>query len=301
MDKKEFGELIRQKVKDGFGDKMEVTIREVRKNNGVVKLGLMVNDKCRNVAPTIYLDDLYRDYEVGRDLDEILKILTNNLKRGMPKTKIDLEFFTEYKNVSDKICYKLVNYEKNKELLEEVPFVPFLDLAICFFYPFWHEEIGGGSILIRDSHAERWGVSVRELWRVANENTRKLYPEICCSMDGMLAEMSGMRVKQWEALPEKDWGPCGMKILSNRQKIFGAAVILYDGYLEKIAEIVGESFYVIPSSVHEVLLLPILKDGDQNGLRQIISEVNETNVEEEDVLSNNLYRFDKEKRCVEIV
>ena len=301
MEKREFGELIMQKMAARLGENVEIRLQEVRKNNGVIKLGLMVNDKSKNIAPTIYLDETYLDYERGRKLEEILNVLSDNLKRGMPRAKIDMEFFADYEKVRDKICYKLINFEKNETLLEDVPYVPFLDLAICFFYPFWHEEIGGGSILIKNDHVKKWGVSVRDLWNAANANTRELYPESCCPMDGVLMELAGREPQPWPALPEKDWGAYCMTVLTNRQRVYGAAVILYDGYLERIAEILKASFYVVPSSIHEVLLLPILEGGDQRELRNVIREVNDENIDPQDVLSDNLYRYDRVKKRVEIV
>ena len=301
MNKYEFGELIKDELRKIVSEDYEIKLQEVKKNNNVMKLGIMVSDKAKNVAPTIYLDDLYKDHQMGRPLDEIVQVVSSNLKHGMPKKKIEMEFFTNYEEVKDKICYRLINQEMNEERLERIPYVPFLDLAICFFYPFWHEEIGSGSILVSNEHAKTWGVTVKDLWKAANENTKALYPATCCPMDGLLMEMTGRECGNWPALPENHgWGQFSMKVLTNRQRVFGSAVILYDGYLEQLSERLEGSFYVIPSSIHEMLIVPAL-EGEEARLERIISETNKENLEEEDILSYHLYRYDKKQKKMEII
>lgn len=216
---------------------------------------------------------------------------------------MDLSFFTDYEKVKDKVCYRLINQQKNADLLREIPSLPFLDLAICFFYPFEHSEIGSGSILIKNDHLERWEVSVRNLWRDANNNTRRLYPQQCCPMEEMLLEMAGKSRGQWDALPEGPIasGELPMKILTNHQRIFGAAVILYDNYLERLAEKWECSFYVLPSSIHEVIIFPKLEADEGETLQKIVEEVNATVLDPQEILSNNVYLYDRERKKIENV
>ena len=297
MKKEEFFELIRERMEERMEDGTEVRLHEVVKNNHVVKHGIMICDKERNIAPTLYLDEFYEEHEAGRDLEEILQVISDNLKRGMPHARIDMDFFMTYEKVKDKICYRLINYEKNEELLREIPHLPFLDLAICFYYPFWHEEIGKGSILIRNEHVEKWNVTVKELWKVANENTRELYPEVCCPMDKLLLEMTRHEEEAWTALPEEGWGCVSMKVLTNKQRIFGAAVILYDDYLKQLSDCLQGDFFMIPSSIHEVLILPAV-EGECETLEKMICEVNATTVDPQEVLSDHLYRYERDKARV---
>jgi len=301
MNKYEFGEMVKERVAKVLGEQVQVSLQEVRKNNNVMKLGLMVNDKKKGIAPTLYLEDLYEDYVDGRDEEEILDVILENLRKGMPKEKIDVSFYEHYDEVRDKICYKLINYEKNEEFLKEIPYVPFLDLAICFFYPFWHEKIGSGCILVRNDHVERWGVTTKELWKRANENTRKLFPEACCPMDAMLMEMAGTTPRPWGPLPENGWGSFPIKVLTNRQRAFGSAVILYDDYLESLSKSLHGSFFIIPSSIHEVLILPYDGDEDEESLEWIIQDVNERHVDPEDVLSDRLYYYDGKEKKMKLI
>lgn len=92
-----------------------------------------------------------------------------------------------------------------------------------------------------------------------------------------------------------------MKILTNHQRIFGAAVILYDGYLEKLAERWECSYYVIPSSIHEMIIFPRLEGDDGETLQKIVEEVNATVLDPQEILSNSVYLYDKEKKKLEKV
>ena len=302
MNKKLFGEEIKRGLEDRFEGNLEIKLQEVKKNNGVMLLGIMVNDTEKNVAPTVYLDDLFRDWEGGRTMEDILDLLERSIRSGMPKKRIDMEFFTDYDVVKDKICYKLINGEKNRELLEEIPNIPFLDLAICFYYPFYHEEIGHGSILIRNDHLKSWGVTVTDVWKAAEHNTRLAYPQQCCPMEELLLEITGKKAKIWPALPEEnEEGPFAMKILTNRQRVFGAAVILYDRYLEELADCLNGNFYLLPCSIHEMILLPEKENMEKRFLENMVRDSNEKVVEEQEYLSDHVYFFDRTRKRVEIV
>ena len=302
MEKNEFGNLIKERLEEKYEGKAEIKLQEVRKNNGVTMLGVMVKDQEKNIAPTLYLDELYHEYQGGRDLEEIFGVIADNLERGMPKAPIDMEFFTDYSQVKEKLCYKLVNQERNEELLKTIPNLPFLDLAICFFYSFWHKSIGSGSILVRNEHLERWGVTVSDLWHDANENTRKLFPEQCCPMNEVINGLRMADQRTWPALPEESCeSPISMKILTNHQYACGASVVLYDDYLHKIRESLGRDFFLLPCSIHEMLLLPKDETDDMEFLEWLVRDVNEKFVDPQDYLSDHVYYYDGEKKSVSIV
>ena len=92
-----------------------------------------------------------------------------------------------------------------------------------------------------------------------------------------------------------------MYVLGNERKLFGAAVMLYDGLLEKMSEIIGGDFYLLPSSLHELILIP--DEGREKGgdLWKMVCEINETQVEPEDVLTDSVYYYSgKNKRLEKI-
>ena len=202
-----------------------------------------------------------------------------------------MEFFKDFASVRDRIVYRLVNREKNRDLLCEIPHVEFLDLAVCFCYSYEHPEIGEGMILIHNTHMEMWETCHRELMRLAERNTPRLMPAWLCGMDqalkGVLDEEALLQLKQMQ----KETGKY-MYVLSNDRRCQGAAAILYPGMLARAAQQLGGSFYILPSSIHEVILF---RDESQSGgeqLHEMIEDINRNQLREEEVLSDYAYRYD---------
>lgn len=290
----EFAQKVRVQVERELGDSYRVQIREVRKNNGILLHGLLILSRSGNVTPTIYLETFHQAYEDGTTFAEVLRMILEVYRQETPKKNIDMEFFRDFDKVKDKICYRLVRQEGNEELLKDVPYVEFLDLAICFYYAYSGKPLGDGTILIHNSHMDLWKVNLKELMKRASENTPRLFPARCCNISDILRELG----LETDAGAERE---VPMNVLTNEKKIFGAACILYPGSLEEAAEKAGKNLYVIPSSVHEVILLEETGTEAPADLQQMICEVNRTQVAPEEVLSDHLYYYDRDRRTVKII
>lgn len=291
MNLKNFIQEVIARVQAVVGEEAGVYVQEVRKNNNVLMHGLTILRKGGNVSPTIYLDSFYEMLQEGVDMEEIVSKILAAYVRGLPRGRVDMEFFRDFEKVRDRIVYRLVNREKNRELLEEIPHVDFLDLAICFYYSYEHPELGDGMILIHNAHAAMWGTSHRELMHLAERNTPRLLPSQLSSMEnslqGILDEEQLAELREMQRETGKY-----LYVLSNTRHIQGAAAILYPGILAEAARHLGGSFYILPSSIHEVILLP--DDGRSCGreLHEMISEINRSQLQEEEVLSDYAYRYE---------
>ncbi len=300
MEMNHFAEKIREAVGKELEEGYEVKIRQVQKNNGICRTGLIVLAKDGNVTPGIYLEDFHAAYEAGAPFKRIVRQITEAYHRNKCNKNIDLEFFRDFGRVQDRICYRLVGRKGNEVLLKEIPHMEFLDLAICFYYAYYSDALGEGSILIHNSYMEMWHTCTEELFRLAQVNTPRLFPWRCGSQWEVLAENArviqgeeGAEAGLQEAFPDE----IPMKVLTNSKRSSGAVCILYPGVLEEVAaERMGGDFYIIPSSVHEVILLP--DDGRllEENLKEMIFEVNRTKVDPEEVLSDNLYYYDAERK-----
>ncbi|MFG6357956.1 MAG: hypothetical protein K1W26_14220 [Acetatifactor sp.] len=296
-----FLKTVQDRVQDVAGADACVQVQEVRKNNNVVLHGMSILRKGQNVSPTIYLDSFYEMMEEGTDMEHIVKKILEVYVRGLPRGNVDMDFFKDFDSVRDRIVYRLVNREKNRELLQEIPHVDFLDLAVCFCYSYENPEIGEGMILIHNTHLEMWQTSHRELMRLAERNTPRLMPAWLCSMDsalnGILDEEALAQLRQMQRETGKY-----MYVLSNDRRCQGAAAILYPGMLARAAQQMGGSFYILPSSIHEVILL---RDETQSGGRQLhemIEDINRNQLREEEVLSDYAYLYDAAaEKVVEIL
>lgn len=315
MNINEFAQKVVDNVRKEIGEGYEITLREIPKNNGVILLGLIITADGQNVSPTIYMDSFKTAYEAGMPLSYIIESILEIYKKDTPQKSIDMEFFKDYEKVKGRICYRLINREKNENLLSQIPYVEFLDLAICFYYAYQGKELGDGSILIFNTHMEMWDTSASELLELARQNTPVLFPWECRSMEDVLCELMNEKTeipeimaKEEEAEDENaDWreplgenGGISMRILGNRSHAYGAAAILYSGVLEELANKENKNFYILPSSVHEVILLEEKENENVEALKAMIADVNDTQVEQEEILSYNLYYFNRKDNNITI-
>lgn len=302
MDMEVFARKICAALKGRLGGGYKVEVKETRKNNGIILHGLLASPEGQKVVPTIYLETFLKAYESGTPFGDIVQKLLDICHEEALKGQMDMGFFRSFEQVRDRICYRLIGKKGNEELLEEIPYVEFLDLAICFYYAYHGAEMGDGTILIYNSHMEMWETCTAELFNLARRNTRKVFPWVCKGLGEVLREIedSGHGADIGDLVD----APCmeiPMKVLTNNRKIHGAACILYPGVLDGVAQNMGSDFFIIPSSVHEVILLPDIGYGDYEELREMIREVNRTQVAPEEVLSDTLYRYDRADKRVVIV
>lgn len=294
MEMSNFAQEVCTAVGKELGKDYEIKIQKVQKNNGICRTGILVLAKGGNVAPTIYLEEFLAAYESGIPINRIALQIMGAYQRNTGKDSIDTEFFRSFGKVKDRICYRLVEKKRNETLLEEIPHMEFLDLAICFYYAYYSDVLGEGSILIYNSHMKMWDTSTEELFELARENTPRLFPWKCSTLGEILAgdarteeeeggSKTGLQVPLYDEIP--------MKILTNSKRSYGAVCILYPGVLEEVAERMGGDFYILPSSVHEVILLPYDGTFSEKSIKDMISEVNRTQVEPEEVLCDSLYYY----------
>lgn len=297
MDMDIFAAKICAAVKEKLGDGYKVTVKDVKKNNGVLMKGLLIFSSEQGMTPTIYLDSFKEAYESGMPIRAAADKIVAIYRRDSIKTEdIDMDFLLDYRKAKDRVCYRLVGRKDNEELLADIPHMEFLDLAICFYYDYQREGMGDGIIIIHNSHMAMWDVSVDDLFLLAQRNTPCLRPWEYSTIGKVLQEMEeageeipfGSEDAVIEAVP--------MRILGNERRAQGAACILYPGVLDEIAAREGRSFYIIPSSVHEVIILPDDGNGSPEAFKRMIAEVNRTQLAPEEVLSDSLYYYDAVKR-----
>lgn len=294
---KEFSTKIQRAVQKKLGQDYEVRLQSVSKNNSITLQGLMIMKAGQNIFPTIYLEAFYAMYQSGETLENVVEKLLTVYESGAPKHKTDMEFFRCFEKVKKRIAYRLVNAKANEKLLQDIPHLCFLDLAICFFYAYHDEELGDGMITIRDSHVEMWQTTTLELFQLAQKNTPGIFPAEFLNLDDVIKESEPEEWMQESSIRES----ASMYILTNRKRSQGAASLLYPGILEKIAGKLNGDFYLLPSSVHEIVVLKDTRQETPSLLRSMIQEVNDTLVEPEEILSYHLYYYHVSDKKITIV
>ena len=171
-----FKETVLSALSNYYGSDYTLSIQKIPKNNQIILDGLTIQKKGQNISPTIYLNPYFSKFQDGMPMFHILEEIKNTYAMHHPDENIDIRFFTDYENAKDRICMKLIHYEKNRELLKEVPHIRFLDLAVVFYYLIHLTPGEQATILIYNRHLPYWNVSTDTLFESAKINTPKLLP-----------------------------------------------------------------------------------------------------------------------------
>ncbi len=291
-----FKKKLVQQLEGQFPAGTCISIRQFPHNNHVVLDGLTVLEPGSNISPTIYLNHYFTKYQEGLAFPEIETQILGYYYSHRTLRQVDTSFFTRFEQVSPRIAYKLIHYGKNKELLEEVPYIPYLDLALVFYCLLQETPYGNASILVRQEHLEYWKVSKEELFAVAQRNTPKLLPACCESLADLILPVLKELPEGLDGLDKEflESESVPMYVLTNRWRLDGACCMLYPGVLAQTAERLGGSLYLLPSSIHEVIVIPVSAAGDPKELTGIVREINLTEVLPEEVLSDQVYCYDRE-------
>ncbi len=289
-----FTSCIKEMVEALCQDTDQVTIQKVLKNNTLELDGLTILKQGEAVSPTIYLNDFYKEYLNGKGLQEIVDQIIQIDKTGRKQFGYPMEQFQNIEFMKSRIVYKLINQSRNKELLKQIPYRSYLDCAIVYYCSF--DKIDGryATTLIRYEHMNQWNLTEQELYDIAKRNTPIQHKAEIKNMKTMLSELFETEELQVETeeLDEifAEDTEIPMYVLTNQDRIFGAACILYQDCFHEFQN-QGINLYILPSSIHEVILVPDCKQIQEEELIKMVKEVNETQVEYEEVLSDNVYYY----------
>ena len=296
MEYKEFVEYIKMNAGYIAGEGGNITINHVIKNNGCEMDGLVIMEKGKDIAPTIYLDSFYELYTNGENIKNIIRQIEVIYEQNKNNVTFDVNILKQFDTIKDKIVYKVVNYRSNEKLLEQVPHKRILDLAVVFYCLLDNEYGRSATALIYNNNLKNWNVTIDDVYKAALKNTPDLLHSKISSM-AALFEKCGVNV-DGEEVDLKDYVPSDMYVLTNESKLNGAACILYENVLYDFAQKLGADLYILPSSVHEVILLPKLSMFEKDELVNMVKEVNTEGVAADEVLSDHVYEYNRTERLI---
>lgn len=287
MNYQEFLTSIRAQLALRVADNVTLEIRSFSKNNGTSYDGLVLMRPECNVSPAIYLMPYYHRYLQGIGLEDICNDILATCKLHEPKEDFDTTCFTDFSRAKHQIVMRLVNYEQNRELLKTVPYFRYYDLAVIFYYLLHADSDQQANILIHNHHLALWKITRDDLYTLAKENTPRLLPPQLLPMQSLAGEMPPSHRSRFPAhMPP-------LYILTNKYRTNGATALLYEGLLQEIAKLLKKDLLILPSSIHELLILG-LEDSDREELssyNHMVQEVNASHLMDEEVLSDHVYCY----------
>lgn len=300
LDFMRFCEEVGRLVAEQLGSNYETGIRNVKKNNQKEFCGLTIKEGDSEIVPAIYMESFYDSYEKGMSMPEIAESVVRiyeEHKNPWPEG-VDLS----YNAVRKKIVFRVVNAEKNREMLKDIPHLLLSDLAVYFCCIVSGDNGRVSSFAINHDIAAMWDVSRKDLVRLAARNTPELLTPQVDPIEKVLVGLilNGMeqeelsdeeREAKTQAAMKLQQGNLPMYVLSNSLGQYGAGTLLNISFMDSFLNRMEEDFYILPSSVHELILVPVSAAVSEDRLSQMVHEVNEKEVPEEDFLSDSVYRY----------
>ena len=299
-----FMESIKKHIKEYLPESYQdaqVTIREQQKLNNRY-MGLTVIRPGDARIPTINLTDLYRQsYENPRfRITDVLEQISQIIQKE--PERFDVSRLTQYEEAKTHLFMRVSNIEENLQVLDNVPYVERADLAITFHIAVEENEAGRASAIVTNNMMENFGVTRNQLYKDALENSSFIAPVM---IDNLGEVVGRMEIEEMEArgaseeeirkaeeriYVESQYNP--MFVVTNETLLYGGSAIFYPGVMDQLGEVLNGDFFILPSSVHETLVVP--DDGriSCHELKAMVMAINEKEVAPEDRLADEVYHYD---------
>lgn len=303
MNHEEFKENLANDVKEQMearsGSEVTVETRTVEKMNETYD-ALTVKPEDSIIGVNLNITKLYEEYEDGKDFENIVKDAAEVADNALSnRPDFNLEAFKDYDSMKDKLAVEVVSAERNKDLLETVPHKDIEDMAVVYRFVLGDTQAGTGSILVTNQLLDNYGITAEQLHEDALKNAPEIRPLVIEGMGEVLAKQMGVEDLEMLGLnipPEQEQ----MFVASVEGNVHGAGVLAYQNFMDQAADRVGGSFFILPSSIHEVLIIPDNGKFDTTSLENMVREVNATTVDPTDQLTDSVYHYDAEAKIFEL-
>ena len=298
MDFKEFVNKLEQDLKDAMADispGATVDVRSVEKLQEGSYTGITISPAGGNVGMNLNANQLFDQMQDGQSYEGVLAVAVSTAERGLhDMPAVDVSELMNYEAAKKYLCFDVVGSDRNADMLEKVPHTDKENISMVYRLQLDSTENGAATVLITNAMMEQFGVTKEQLHADAMENAQEIRPADFRTMAAVMAEMMGM--------PEEmmaDMAP-PMYVATNQDKVQGAAVMFYPDFMDQAAKELGGDIFILPSSVHEVLILP--DDGNMNAqeLKEMVTSINASEVSPEDRLTDSVYHYDAQERIFEL-
>lgn len=305
MNKKEFMQYIAENVKEYLPpsfENAEISVEEVHKNNDTTLNGIVIRKEEERACPRIYLDQMYEEYKEGKDVDQCVGDVADvRVEADAPELEEYMDTLKEYENVKPMLQVRICDPERNKEANKDRVVTEQGDFSATYSVNLNESERGVASIPIVTSMLEMWKITKEQLHQDAMQADMMREPTFFSVEDVVMNLMDpGHHAHNYlKDTNSIDVEPNSLFCLSNESKFNGASYIIHEDITQKIGEMIGGDYYVLPSSIHETLIVPDTGLHDVNELEAMVKEVNETQVALDEILSDKVQHYDSKEHILE--
>ena len=303
MDYENFKEQFVADVKDRLAEQgadVKVSVNEVNKLNESYE-AITVTPEGSNIGVNMSLEKFYDAVQDGTPYDRVVDKAVDVINNGIDKRpEIDVAALTDYSQMKEKLAMEVVSAETNKDMLQNVPHQNMEDMAVVYRFVLSSDDDGRASILVTNQILENMGVTPEQLHADALENAPQIKPAEIKGMSEVMAEMMGAEQAEMMGIvpvaPEDEQ----MFVATVPDKVHGAGVLAYQDFMDQAAERAGGDFFILPSSIHEILIVPDNGKMDLKELEAMVKEVNATQVAPADKLTDSVYHYDSKEKIFEL-
>lgn len=270
-----------------------VILKEIIKGNDRALTGLIIRKDNEKVTPVIYLEPYEAENKKGRSLDDIMREIAKIMENSL-ELSFHTESLNDYETVRPMLTIRLCDPEKNKEYLKGKPYTLYGELAATYQVQFIEHKEGSDFAVITDDTLKLWGITPEQLHHdaVNAENVRN--PACLYDIEDLIILEGAFSYIPANLFERPELKANGfVYVLTNQTRIYGAGVLARDGVLDRVGELIGSDFYVLPSSIHEVLIIQDDGKMTEKELENIVREVNATHVAPGDLLSDKVQHYDR--------
>ncbi|GLB31616.1 hypothetical protein LAD12857_35390 [Lacrimispora amygdalina] len=303
MDYQEFLSTIQERILEFFPKEYEqaqVLIHQVMKNNDTALDALIIRNAQDTVTPQIYLADLFAKYQMGMSMDEVLTTIADTyMEHHNPPIFNTAEQIQNYENMKELLRVQLINKESNGERLSHTPHwdIENTDLTAVLRIYLPSPQTDKATILVTDKLVYTWGQEPDALYQQALANTIEQNPPKIDSLINIIFSLQE-ESNAWQEIPNFTMEPYEQYVLSNSSNYFGASVLLYPEVLKQLSQNTNSNLFILPSSIHELILMRDNGDMDAAELQAMVASVNKTELVPEDILSDEVYYYDKNEQTL---
>ncbi len=287
MNYSEFLEKMRDHLSRSL-DGVEITIREVLKNNNTRLKGLTLKNGEHLASPTIYMEPFYEMFQKGDTIDSLGEQIIDLYRDSISKAGFDESILHDYSSARKHLYLKALNLKRNEELLSHVPYRKYLDLGLVPYVQLNGFADGCATAVVNSQMIDFWGCTAEEVLADASDNMLKEEDYRLVPILDLIREMISEKMQANGDGPEE--AP-KMYVLMNARKSFSAALMCMESVMEHLADQLQSDLIVLPSSIHEVIIVPADKDMDLKKLNELVQSVNDTTVSSEEVLADHAYYY----------
>ena len=286
-------------VENGIKD-VKVSCLYMEKVNNESYDALLVQHVEGTIGTNFNLQHYYKGIEEGVSYENVVKVASVDAVKSVSEVPVfDMDMITDYERAKKRLSIEVISAEENADILEKVPHKTLEDMAIVYRINVDLEGQDGGTVLVNKGLLDIYGITSEQLHKDAVFNAAIIKPMVISDMNQMISEL--MEPEDAEYWNMEDMSPDGyLYVATVPDKYKGAGVLAYDRFFDYATKLLGGDFFVIPSSIHEIILVKDDGKTDYRELQQMVKTVNATEVRPEDKLTDSVYHYDSKNKIFEL-